>query len=303
VTSGEGGVGMTRRLEVVRAGALTTVQDAGRAGLAHLGVPPSGALDQDALALGNRLLGNAPDAAALETTLDGVALRPDAGCRIVVTGAPAAVTIDGRPAAWGAAVDVPAGARLEIGPAEAGLRSYVAVAGGMCSEVVLGSRSHDVLSGLGPPPLRTGDLLELGDRRALIPPAVDVAPQPAPPAALEPTLWDGPRRGRLTEEGEATLRNATWTVASASNRIGLRLEGPALALASREELRSEGIVTGAVQVPPDGRPVIFLRDHPTTGGYPVIGVIDPSDLSPCAQARPGTPVRFHPRTPTWAVRI
>ncbi len=294
---------MSRRtVEVVRAGALTTIQDAGRPGLAHLGVPPSGALDQDALALGNRLLGNPPDAAALETTLDGVALRPDGICRVVVTGAPAGVTVDGRPAAWGAAVDVPAGAQLEIGTAGAGLRSYVALAGGIRSELVLGSRSHDVLSGLGAPPLRTGDRLVLGDAAALVPPAVDVAPQAAPPAALELTLWDGPRRGRLTEAGEATLRGASWTVASASNRIGLRLEGPALTLASHEELRSEGIVTGAVQVPPDGRPLIFLRDHPTTGGYPVIGVIDPSDLSACAQARPGTPVRFHPRAVGWRTR-
>lgn len=289
-----------RTVEVVRAGALTTVQDAGRVGLEHLGVPPSGALDQDALALANRLLGNPPGSAALETTLDGVALRPDAACRVVVTGAPAAVSIDGRPAAWGATVDVPAGARLEIGSAATGLRSYVAVAGGVCSEMVLGSRSHDVLSGLGPPPLQAGDRLALGEAPSSVAAAVDVAPQPAPPAALELTLWDGPRRKRLAQDGEATLRGAIWTVASASNRIGLRLEGPTLELASREELRSEGIVTGAVQVPPDGRPLIFLRDHPTTGGYPVIGVIDPSDLSACAQARPGTPVRFHSRAVPWA---
>jgi biotin-dependent carboxylase-like uncharacterized protein len=286
-------------LEVLRGGALTTVQDRGRAGLAHLGVPPSGALDQPALALANRLLGNSPDAAALETTLDGVALRPDADCRFVVTGAPAAVSVDGHPAAWGAVVEVPAGARFEVGAASAGLRSYVAMAGGVCTDEVLGSRSHDVLSGLGHGPLRTGDRLKLGDAGGARAAAVDVAPQPAPPTELQLTLWDGPRRGRLAEEGAATLRSASWTVASASNRIGLRLEGPALALASHEELRSEGFVTGAVQIPPDGRPVIFLRDHPTTGGYPVIGVIDPSDLSACAQARPGVPVRFHPRTPRW----
>ncbi|HTU30321.1 MAG TPA: biotin-dependent carboxyltransferase family protein [Solirubrobacteraceae bacterium] len=291
-----------RTVEVVRAGALTTVQDGGRAGLAHLGVPPSGALDQRALGLANRLLGNPPGAAALETTLNGVALRPDANCRVAVTGAPAAVSLDGHPAAWGAAVDVPAGARFEVGPASAGLRSYVAVGGGVGTELVLGSRSHDVLSGLGPAPLRDGDRLPLGDAPDSGPPAVDVAPQPAPPVALDLTLWDGPRRGRLANDGQATLRGGAWTVASASNRIGLRLEGPALALSSDEELRSEGIVTGAVQVPPDGRPVIFLRDHPTTGGYPVIGVIDPDDLSACAQARPGTPVRFHPRAVGWAAR-
>src|SRR5579875_3600716 len=138
---------MTRRIiEIVRAGGLTTVQDAGRVGLAHIGVPPSGALDQRALALANRLLGNPPGAAALETTLDGVAVRPVADCTVAVTGAPAAVSIDGHPAAWGAAIEVPAGARLEVGTASAGLRSYVAMAGGVCTETVLGSRSQDVLS-------------------------------------------------------------------------------------------------------------------------------------------------------------
>jgi biotin-dependent carboxylase-like uncharacterized protein len=291
-----------RALEVVRPGAFTTVQDGGRPGYGHLGVPPSGALDQQALALANRLLGNPARAAALETTLDGVALRPDGDCRVAVTGAPAAVTIDGHPAAWGAVVDVPAGACFEVGAASAGLRSYLAVAGGVSTDEVLGSHSHDVLSGLGRGPLRAGERLAVGDAGGTRPPAVDVAPQPAPPAGLELTLWDGPRRDRLAAQGEATLRSATWTVASASNRIGLRLEGPALALASREELRSEGVVTGAVQVPLDGRPVIFLRDHPTTGGYPVIGVIDPSDLSACAQARPGIPVRFHPRAVGWPAR-
>jgi biotin-dependent carboxylase-like uncharacterized protein len=289
-------------LVVLRPGALTTVQDRGRPGLAHLGVPPSGALDAAALALGNRLLGNLSQAAGLETTLDGVALRVGRACRIVVTGAPAPVSLDGRPAAWGAVVTVPAGARVEVGPASAGLRSYLALGGGIDCAAVLGSRSHDLLSGLGPAPLRAGDRLPLGAEPRDRPPAVDVAPQPAPPSALELTLWDGPRRDRLSPAAQATLRRAEWTVASASNRIGLRLDGPALTRSDGEELRSEGLVTGAVQLPPDGRPIIFLRDHPTTGGYPVIGVIDPGELGACAQARPGTPVRFCPRAVAWAVR-
>jgi biotin-dependent carboxylase-like uncharacterized protein len=291
-----------RSVEVVRAGALTTVQDRGRPGLAHLGVPPSGALDQWALALANRLLGNAPDAAGLETTLDGVALRADGDCRVVVTGAPCSVSVAGRPDAWGAPVALAAGELFEVGAASAGLRSYVALAGGLDAEAVLGSRSRDVLSGLGPPPLRDGDRIPLGDRPPARAPSVDVAPQPAPPDELELPLWEGPRRDRLAADGAEMLRSAAWTVASASNRIALRLEGPALPLACTQELRSEGLVTGAVQVPPDGRPLIFLRDHPTTGGYPVIGVVDPGELSACAQARPGTPVRFHPRVVVWAAR-
>jgi biotin-dependent carboxylase-like uncharacterized protein len=213
------------------------------------------------------------------------------------------VSVDGHPAAWGAVVEVPAGARFEIGPASAGLRSYLTVAGGIRPEAVLGSRSRDVLSALGPAPLREGDRLPLGEAAvAARPPAVDVAPQPAPPTELELTLWDGPRRDFLSAAGAAALRSTVWTVASASNRIGLRLDGPALARARGGELRSEGLVIGAVQVPPDGRPIIFLRDHPTTGGYPVIGVVDPGELAACAQARPGTPVRFRPRAVGWARR-
>jgi biotin-dependent carboxylase-like uncharacterized protein len=283
-----------RTLEVVRAGTLTTVQDSGRPGLAHLGVPPSGALDRPAWQLANRLVGNRPDAAALETTLDGVAVRVGCDCAVAVTGAPATVTLDGRPAAWGGSISVHANATIEVGPAAEGLRSYMAISGGLCPAASLGSRSRDLLSELGPPPLRAGDTFTLGPSPGP-PPAVDVAPQPAPPAALELTLWSGPRAQWLTDAGRATLRGDAWTVSPDSNRIGLRLQGPAVGLQRPEELRSEGMVTGAVQVPPDGRPVIFLADHPTTGGYPVIGVVDFDQLAQCAQARPGIPVRFHPR--------
>ncbi|MGZ0235615.1 allophanate hydrolase subunit 2 family protein, partial [Streptomyces sp. CPS1] len=143
---------MNPEITVVRPGALTTVQDAGRPGHAHLGVPRSGALDAPALRLANRLLGNAPDAAALETTMTGCALRPGRAVTVVVGGAPCPVTVDGRPAAWGTPVHVPAGAVLDAGTVTAGLRSYVAVAGGVAVAPVLGSRSTDLLSGLGPEP-------------------------------------------------------------------------------------------------------------------------------------------------------
>jgi biotin-dependent carboxylase-like uncharacterized protein len=283
-----------RALIVVRPGALTTIQDAGRPGVAHLAVPPSGALDRPAWELANRLVGNPHGAAALETTLDGVSMRATCACVVAVTGAPAPVLLDGRPAAWGAAVAVRAGATLEVGRATDGLRCYVAVSGGVACADAFGSRARDVLSGLGPAPLGEGDRIALG-APGDPPPAVDIAPQPAPPASLRLTLWSGPRSERLSDGGRDTLRSGSWTVSSASNRIGLRLEGPALELTDDDELPSEGIVTGAVQVPPDGRPVIFLADHPTTGGYPVIGVVDPGQLAACGQARPGIPVGFEPR--------
>ena len=280
-----------RALAVVRAGALTTVQDAGRPGHAHLGVPRSGALDRAAADLVNRLVGNPPAAAVLETTLDGCALRPRSTVTVAVAGAPCRVTVDGRPVAWGAPVRVPAGALLDVGFAVSGVRAYLGVSGGIAVEPVLGSRSTDLLSGLGPAPLAAGTVLPLG-RPSGVHARVDVAPQPAPPAELVLRVTLGPRDGWFTPEAVHTFLSRAYRVSSASNRIGLRTEGPALERARAGELASEGMVLGAVQVPPDGRPVVFLADHPTTGGYPVIAVVRAADLPAAAQAVPGTPVRF-----------
>ncbi|MGC9380332.1 biotin-dependent carboxyltransferase family protein [Streptomyces sp. MH13] len=280
-----------RAIAVVRAGALTTVQDRGRPGHAHLGVPRSGALDAPAAALVNRLVGNPPDAAVLETTLTGCALRPRCAVTVAAGGAPCPVTVEGRPAPWGAPVAVPAGALLDVGAADSGVRTYVAVTGGVLVEAVLGSRSTDLLSGLGPPPLTDGMVLPLG--RPHGPHArVDVTPQPAPPTELVLHVAPGPRADWFTPEAVRTFVSRTYRVSPAGNRIGLRMDGPALYRSRTGELPSEGMVLGAVQVPPDGRPVVFLADHPTTGGYPVIGVARATDLPAAAQAVPGTPVRF-----------
>ncbi|MEV6513321.1 biotin-dependent carboxyltransferase family protein [Streptomyces sp. NPDC051642] len=280
-----------RAVAVVRAGALTTVQDLGRPGHAHLGVPRSGALDGPAAALVNRLVGNPPEAAVLETTLNGCSVRPRSTILVAVGGAPCPVTVDGRPVAWGAPVHVPSGALLDIGTAVSGVRTYVAVAGGVGVEPVLGSRSTDLMSGLGPAPLTNGAILPLGSppiRHA----CVDVAPQPAPPTELVLRVTLGPRDDWFTPEAVRTFTSRAYRASSASNRIGLRTEGPSLERALTGELPSEGMVLGAVQVPPDGHPVVFLADHPTTGGYPVIAVVRPADLPAAAQAVPGTPVRF-----------
>ncbi|MEU5313749.1 biotin-dependent carboxyltransferase family protein [Streptomyces sp. NPDC021562] len=280
-----------RALVVVRAGALTTVQDRGRPGYAHLGVPRSGALDAPAAALANRLVGNPAAAAVLETTLDGCALRARSAVVVAVAGAPCPVAVGGRPAAWGAPVAVPAGELLEVGAALSGVRSYVAVSGGIAVDPVLGSRATDLLSGLGPAPLTDGTVLPLGT--AAGPYArVDVAPQPSPPTELVLRVTPGPRADWFTPEAARVFTTRAYRVSSASNRIGLRTEGPALERARPGELPSEGMVLGAVQVPPDGRPVVFLADHPTTGGYPVIAVVRAADLPAAAQAVPGTPVRF-----------
>ncbi|MFJ7130185.1 biotin-dependent carboxyltransferase family protein [Streptomyces sp. NPDC098101] len=282
-----------RAVDVVRPGALTTVQDLGRPGYAHLGVVRSGALDPAAARLVNRLVGNAEGAAVLETTVDGCAVRPRCAVTVAVGGAPCPVRVDGRPAAWGTAVRVAAGSVVEVGTAARGLRAYVAFGGGIEVEPVLGSRSTDLLSGLGPAPLARGTVLPLGADGTVRTP-VDAPPWPGPPDALVLRVRLGPRDDWFTPGALRTLATRAYRVSPASNRIGLRLEGPALERSVTGELASEGMVLGAVQVPPDGRPVVFLADHPTTGGYPVVGVVREADLGAAAQAVPGTAVRFVP---------
>ncbi len=276
-------------LEVVRAGALTTVQDLGRPGYAHLGVPRSGALDAPALRRANALTGNPVDAAGFETTLTGCAFRLPSGGVIAVTGAVARVRVDGVEAGLDAPVEVPAGALVDVGRATAGVRSYVAVSGGLAVPPVLGSRSTDTLSGLGPARVRDGDRLPLGPatpRSGVALPAWTAGPEPI---SLPVRL--GPRDDWFVAEAVQTLLTSAYTVSPQSNRVGARLAGAALTRAGDRELPSEGVVLGAVQVPADGQPLVFLADHPTTGGYPVIAVV--TDVTALAQARPGSTVRFH----------
>jgi KipI family sensor histidine kinase inhibitor len=278
-------------LVVVRAGALTTVQDLGRPGLAHLGVPRAGALDEPAARLANRLVGNDESGAVLETTRDGVALRAERATTVAVTGATAPVYVDGQAAEWGVALDLLAGATVEVGRALTGVRSYLAVAGGIDVAPVLGSRSTDTLAHLGPPRLRAGDRLPVAAATGAPPRHVDFSvPRRDGPVVLR--LRPGPRDDRFGPAGLASLAASTYVVSPSSNRVGARLTGPALERLDATEVASEGMVLGAVQVPPDGLPVVFLADHPTTGGYPVIGVVEPADLAALAQARPGGEVRF-----------
>lgn len=278
-------------VSVVDPGPLTTVQDRGRRGWAHLGVPGSGALDGAAAGYANRLVGNRADAAVLETTLGGVAVRLEQGCVVAVTGAPAPVSVDGRPVAFSEQVHVRPGQTLLVGPATSGLRSYVAFEGGVDVAPVLGSRSTDTLSGLGPAPLAAGDRLALGEPSGH-PHGVDVPVVRRCPDAVRLRLLPGPRLDWFAEGTLDRLTAQTWTVSAQSNRIGLRLEGTALERSRTEEMPSEGLVLGAVQVPASGQPLVFLNDHPTTGGYPVVGVVRPEDLAVCAQLRPGSTVRL-----------
>lgn len=283
-----------RGVTVVDPGPLTTVQDPGRPGWAHLGVPRAGALDPRAATLANRLVGNEPGAAVLETTFGGVAVRVSAAMTVSVTGAAAPVTVEGSPRAWCEPLALGAGETLRVGPATAGVRSYVAFAGGIDVPPVLGSRSTDTLAGLGPPVLTEGMDLPVAEPTAE-PHAVDVAASGAGHGPVVLRYVPGPRSDWFTDEALTTLDRASYAVSAHSNRVGLRLQGPGLDRRRAGELPSEGIALGAIQVPAAGQPLVFLRDHPTTGGYPVVGVLLPDDLPRCAQLRPGDEVRFSRR--------
>jgi biotin-dependent carboxylase-like uncharacterized protein len=271
-------------IEVVRSGPLATVQDLGRAGYAHLGVPPSGAADRASLCLANRLIGNSEDAAGVELTFGSAALRFESAAWIAVTGAPLPTS----PVTMNAPCHVPAGTVVEFGAPSAGVRTYVAVRGGVDVPMVLGSRSTDVLSGLGPPPLSAGDRLAVGNTTGMI--TVDVAPGLEPEGEPVLRIAAGPRDDWF--ETLAPLTEAAYEVTTQSNRVGVRLDGPSLRRRRSEELPSEGMVTGSLQVPPNGLPIIFLADHPTTGGYPVAAVLATADIARAAQLRPGQRVRF-----------
>lgn len=284
-------------LEVLATGPLTTVQDGGRPGLASLGVSRSGAADRRSHRLGNRLLSNPEDAATLEVTLGGLSLRATDEVWLAVTGADVDVLVDHgsgpRPVGMNAPFVVHAGGSVTLGMARAGLRAYVAVRGGIAAESTLGSCSTDTMSGLGPDPLAAGMVVEIGPRPGELP-KLDVAPVAAPTAGeVELRAIRGPRDAWVLNADD--LVRTTWQASHHSDRVGMRLSGTAPGLLHRDpdrQLPSEGLVRGAIQVPPSGQPVVFLADHPVTGGYPVVAVLIDDDVDRAAQIRPGQPVRL-----------
>ncbi|HET6210006.1 MAG TPA: biotin-dependent carboxyltransferase family protein [Jatrophihabitans sp.] len=275
-------------IEIIAPGPLATLQDLGRTGYADLGVGRSGAADRQAHQLANRLVGNRPAAASIEITLGGLEIR----LLVAATVACAGARCPGVPA-WHSALSLPAGSRLRLGSPATGLRSYLAVRGGFAVPPVLGSRSTDTLSGLGPAPLRAGDRLPIG---------TDVDGPPGDPAILAERsdrpvrLLPGPRVDWFTEPAFQQLLTARWRVLPASDRIGIRLDGPVLARRRDGELPSEPTLPGALQVPPDGRPIVLGPDAPVTGGYPVIAMLGNGELDRVAQLRPGQQLRFEPAT-------
>ena len=279
-------------LEVRHTGPLALVEDLGRPGLAHIGVTRSGAADRRAHRLANRLLVNPEDRATIEVTLGGFSARVlGGGLDITVTGADARPAIDGIPFGLNSVAHIREGQVVSLGVPRSGLRSYLGVPGGIAVAPILGSRSYDTLSSIGPPPLRPGDALPVGEPAGNFPEL-----EQAPVAAISEGLvalrvMRGPRDDWCTDP-DALVRS-TWLVSERSDRVGVRLSGAALQHRwPARQLPSEGAIRGAIQVPPNGQPVILGTDHPVTGGYPVIGVVIDDDVDTLAQLRPGQPVRL-----------
>jgi len=291
---------MRATLEIMRTGPLALVQDLGRPGLAHLGVGRSGAADRGAHTLANRLVANPGDRATIEVTFGGLMARLR-GCdvAIAVTGADTDPAVNGKPFGTNSIHHVRDGQVISLGAPRSGLRTYLAVRGGLDVKPVLGSRSYDVMSAIGPQPLHSGDVLPVGEHTDAFP-ELDQAPVAALTEELiELSVVPGPRDDWMTDP-DALVRT-TWVASDRSDRVGMRLVGQPLEHRWPDrQLPSEGATRGAIQVPPNGMPVILGPDHPVTGGYPVVGVISDKDIDRAAQVRPGQTVRFHwsrPRRP------
>ncbi len=292
---------------VTQPGLRTVRQDGGRRGMAAIGVPAAGPADPTSFELANRLVGNPPDAVALEATAKGPTLRCLRPTFVSVVGARPELRLQGQPVPVAQVVPVGAGQVLDVGLVRDGLRCYLAVAGSFVGpDLLLGSCATDLLSGLGPGPIHAGDHLAAGVISPPLGDHVDAGAQTARSGAEAVVLRvvPGPHPERFAPGALDSLASMGFTVEADSNRIGLRLRprdaAPLLAAGTITELDSQGIVTGAIQVPPDGNPVILLPDHATMGGYPVLAVVAAVDHGLLGQCAPGTSVVLAPITQATA---
>jgi biotin-dependent carboxylase-like uncharacterized protein len=301
-------VGARRVLEVVRPGLRAVLQDAGRREVAAIGVPGAGPADPTSFLLSNRLTGN-PDAATTVELTAGIArLRCLEPCHVAVVGGAAEVAVDGISAGHGQVLALEPGQVVQVGPMRRGLRAYLSVAGGFLGPTVFGSSAHDELSGLGPGPLVAGARLHAGPWS---PPLGDhlaegAATEVAAQVPVAVRVVAGPHPERFATDALARLAEVAFVVDDRSNRVGLRLaprqsDGWEHGRRDADELDSQGMVTGAVQVPPGGAPIVLLPDHATLGGYPVAAVVITADHGLLGQCAPGTEVRFLPVEPAEAV--
>jgi biotin-dependent carboxylase-like uncharacterized protein len=288
---------VTGALAIVVPGPFTTVQDLGRVGRGHQGIARSGAFDHDALMTANRLVGNPPDAAALEVLLGPIQFTARRDLVLACAGTDALVRVEHARFDTGSTepvsrsthcayqgVFVGSGSSVTIGPATVGLRTIVAIRGGIDTEKVLGSRSYDSLGLIGPAPLRAGDEVAIGSCEPVTDPWLDIAPRRADNPIIEFTL--GPRDPWLESGGVERLLGQEWVVDPGSNRTGVRLLGEPVPRRGGE-LASEAMILGAIQLPASGLPIVLGPDGGTTGGYPVVGVLTRAGVDRLAQARPG----------------
>ncbi|CAJ1493217.1 5-oxoprolinase/urea amidolyase family protein [[Mycobacterium] kokjensenii] len=284
---------MTTTLEILHTGPLALVEDLGRAGLGHLGVSPSGAADRRSHTLANRLLANPDDRATIEVAFGGLSVRVRGGdVDIAVTGADTDPDVDGVSFGTNSIQRVRDGQVVSLGRPRSGLRSYLGVRGGIEVTPVLGSRSYDVMNAIGPSPLRDGDVLQIGERAGHYP-EIDQAPVATiTDDVVELRVTPGPRDDWFVDPDIMVRTN--WLVSNRSDRVGMRLVGMPLEYRWPDrQLPAEGADRGAIQILPNGFPIILGPDHPVTGAYPVVGVVVDEDIDTLAQVRPGQTVRMH----------
>jgi antagonist of KipI len=286
-------------ITVLKPGLLTTVQDAGRPGHRASGMPVAGAMDRLAFALANRMAGNDPGAAVLEFTLVGGAFRFEEDATVALAGAPMPASLDGRPVESGVPLSVPAGSTLTLGVAPRGVRTCLAVRGGIDVPLLLGSRSTYLRASFGGfegRALRAGDRLPVGPPPRIPPteagPSRALPALPAPGEAIALRVIQGPQDDRFAPDGLETLLASTWKVTTLNDRMGYRLEGPPVRLLDGADIVTDGVVPGAVQVSGDGKPTVLMLDCQTTGGYAKPFTVIGPDLRLLAQARAGDGVRF-----------
>ena len=297
------GQDVTAGLRIVAPGLQSLVEDLGRHGHSGLGVSAAGALDRASLRRANRLVGNAPSAAVIETVAGGLKVQAVGDQVLAVTGAPSDLDIESAPDSsgetWHRTVPMAApfallsGETLRFGAPQSGFRSYLALRGGVSVAPVLGSRSTDTMSGIGPAPLAAGQLVAAGpEAESGVVGAPELQPDYPGTGVTVLDVVPGPRADWFDQAALDSFAAQEWEVGTQSNRVGMRLAGTPLQRTRQGELSSEGTVAGALQVPPEGLPVLFLADHPITGGYPVIAVVVDSQLDLAAQVAIGGRIRF-----------
>lgn len=293
---------MSREIKVVSPGLLTTIQDKGRYGFQASGVQVSGVMDSIAAELANALVGNGPEAAVLECTFLGPELEFQADSLVAVTGGVPELLLDGQVIQPYKAIKVGQGQRLKVGTQKDGMRAYLAVAGGIAVQEAMGSRSTNLKLGIGGVDgrkLAAGDMLPVGEaaeaglamlQGSKLLRQMPIRQQSAGVKKIRAVL--GPQDDYFSQEAINAFQEEVYTISNESDRMGYRLEGKAVEKVRNQDLITDGIVFGSVQIPPNGQPIIMLADHQTTGGYPKLATVATVDLPILAQSRPGDQLQF-----------